>query len=140
MNREKIQLHFAIICLLFVAACAAEPIHKVDNISYGYHPKPPLTVVQLQGPIERVATRNGWQLSNQKPGSFTGKRIWGGGKHSIVVDVIYNDKNFSINYRDSTQMKYDGSWIHHTYNRMVQELEDDIRDTVDKLYKSSRKP
>jgi hypothetical protein len=119
--------------IFFVAACATEAIHKVDKVNYGYYSKTPLTMEKVRNTIERTATRNGWQLSQQKDGFFVGKREWGGGKHNIVIDVIYDVRAFSIKYRDSYQMKYDGSWIHNSYNRMVQKLEDDIVASVTAL-------
>jgi hypothetical protein len=119
--------------ILFLAACSAEQMHKVNNVDYGYYTKKSLTMEKVRTTIERTATRNGWQLSNQKDGSFMGKREWGGGKHNIVVDVIYDLRKFSINYRDSHQMRYDGSWIHNSYNRMVQKLEEDISAAVNAL-------
>lgn len=118
---------------LFLAACATEAIHKVEKVNYGYYSKTPLTMEQVRKTIERTAARTGWKLSNQQDGSFSGKREWGGGKHNIVVDVIYDVQAFSIKYRDSYQMKYDGSWIHNTYNRMVQKLEEDIVASVTAL-------
>lgn len=117
----------------FIAACATEQMHKVDKVDYGYYTKKSLTMEKVRTTIEQTATRNGWQLSDQKDGSFMGKREWGGGKHNIVVDVIYDLRKFSINYRDSHQMRYDGSWIHNSYNRMVQKLEEDIMAAVNAL-------
>jgi len=133
MKRSLLRALPAFFAIFFVAACATEAIHKVDKVNYGYYSKTPLTMEKVRSTIERTATRNGWQLSQQKDGSFVGKREWGGGKHNIVVDVIYDVQAFSIKYRDSYQMKYDGSWIHNTYNRMVQKLEDDIVASVTAL-------
>ena len=121
------------LAIFFLAACATEQMHKVDKVDYGYYTKKSLTMEKVRTTIERTATRNGWRLSNQQDGSFSGKREWGGGKHNIVVDVIYDLRKFSIKYRDSHQMKYDGSWIHNSYNRMVQKLEKDIIAAVNAL-------
>lgn len=119
--------------IFFLASCATEQMHKVDKVDYGYYTKKGLTMEKVRATIERTAVRNGWQLSDQKEGSFVGKREWGGGKHNIVVDVLYDLRKFSINYRDSHQMRYDGSWIHNSYNRMVQKLEEDIIAAVNAL-------
>jgi hypothetical protein len=48
------------------------------------------------------------------------------GKHTLVVDVAYDAKAFSIKYADSTNMSYevqDGvPVIHPNYNKWVQQL------------------
>lgn len=133
MKRSVFRALPVLFAITFLAACATEVIHKVDKVNYGYYSKTPLTMEKVRKTIELTAKRNGWLLSQEKDGHFIGKRVWGGGKHNIVVDVIYDEQEFSIKYRDSYQMKYDGSWIHNTYNRMVQKLEGDIVASVTAL-------
>lgn len=133
MKRSFLRALPVFLVFLLVAACATEQMHKVDNVDYGYYTKKSLTMEKVRATVERTAMRNGWRLSDQKEGSFIGKREWGGGKHNIVVAVIYDLRKFSIDYRDSHQMKYDGSRIHNSYNRMVQKLEEDIMAAVNAL-------
>ena len=92
-----------------------------------------VTLAQVQSTIEQTAKSLGWELSDVKSGSFTATRDWGANKHNIVVDVLYDLKKFSIRYKDSRQMGYSGSSIHHTYNDMVTTLEDHIKTNVSKL-------
>lgn len=47
--------------------------------------------------------------------------------------MIYDEKSFSIRYKDSTNMTFNGSSIHHTYNDMVSTLQDHIKTNVSKL-------
>jgi len=118
--------------ILLVGACSAS-IRKVESESYGWGPQKGVTLAQVQSVIENVTRSEGWELSNIQPGSFTARRAWGGNKHSIAVDVIYDTRTFSIRYKDSKMMGYDGSSIHHTYNNMVQALEDKIKEKVSPL-------
>jgi len=118
--------------LALVAACGGE-IHRVDSVGYGYGPQKGVTLAQMRAAIESSATGRGWRISNVKPGSFVAKRAWGAGKHNIAVTVSYDPKTFSIRYKDSQAMGYDGRFIHHTYNDMVRELEESIQTSVSRL-------
>lgn len=118
--------------LALVAACGGE-IHRVESVGYGYGPQKGVTLEQMRAAIESSATGRGWQLSNAKSGSFDAKREWGAGKHNIVVTVFYDPKTFSIRYKDSRAMGYDGRFIHHTYNDMVRDLEETIQTSVSRL-------
>lgn len=130
--QKFLRLAIASALLIVIAACSA-PIHKVESKSYGWGPQKGVTMAQVQATVEKTALDWGWLLSNEKPGSFTATKTWGGGKHSAVVDVIYNLKDFTIRYKDSKQLGYNGSTIHKTYNTMVTRLEENIKLNVSKL-------
>ena len=123
----------AAVCLLFVLGACAGPMHMVDAQGYGDGPKPGVTLAQVQSTIQKTAEAQRWQLSDIKTGSFVAKRSWDANKHNIVVDVVYGLKDFSIRYKDSKQMGYDGNTIHRSYNRMVRDLESGIKANVSKL-------
>jgi hypothetical protein len=44
-----------------------------------------------------------------------------------VVDVNYSTRSYSITYKDSTELQYDGKSIHQNYNGWVQNLDKGIR-------------
>jgi hypothetical protein len=133
MKRLCLRASIAVCLIVAVAACTA-PIRRVESSNYGWGPRKEVTIEQMQATIEKTARNLGWTLSDVKPGSFVAKREWGpGGRHSIAVDVVYDRKAFSIRYKDSKQMDYSGSSIHHTYNDMVERLRDDIKASISKL-------
>ena len=119
--------------ILLVSAACTRPIHQVEASSYGWGPKKGVTLAQMQKTIEKTARDLEWQLSDVKTGSFTARRDWGANKHNIVVDVLYDEKSFSIRYKNSKNMSYDGDSIHHTYNDMVSTLEDHIKKNISTL-------
>lgn len=123
----------AVLGILLIAAACTKPIYKVEASSYGWGPQKGVTLAQMRSTIEKTARDLGWELSDVRPGSFTAKRDWGARKHNVVVAVVYNEKNFSIRYKDSVNMSYDGSSIHHTYNDMVSTLKDHIKTNVSTL-------
>jgi hypothetical protein len=130
--RKRLTVAAALSLLFFVAACSA-PIHTVDSETYGWGPQKGVTLAQVRATVEKAALDQGWLLSNEKSGSFTATKAWGGGKHNAVVDVLYNLKNFTIRYKDSKLLGYNGSTIHKTYNLMVTRLEEKIKTDVSKL-------
>ncbi len=119
--------------ILLLSAACTKPLAKVEGSSYGWGPQKGVTLAQMQSTIEKTAQDLGWELSDAQPGSFTGTRAWGAGKHNIVIGVAYNEKTFSIRYKDSRNMSFNGSSIHHTYNDMVDTLKDHIKTNVSNL-------
>ena len=119
--------------ILLLAAACTQPIKKVEKSNYGWGPQKGVTLAQMQSTIEKTATGLGWQLSDVKTGNFTAKRSWDGDKHNMAVDVLYDAKNFSIRYKDSKAMSYNGRSIHHTYNDMVAILQDTIKTNISTL-------
>ena len=47
--------------------------------------------------------------------------------HRAVVDVRYDTKTYSIKYKDSSNLQYDGTSIHKNYNGWIQNLDNAIR-------------
>lgn len=134
MNKRKIAVRtLVLVCAVAVVAACSTRIHRVDSVLYGYGARENLTVAELKPAIEKAAVRLGWVLSDVQTGSFRGKKEWGGGKHSIVVEVVYRPKDFNVNYVDSTALSYSGTSIHHSYNEFVGELEREIKNITAKL-------
>jgi hypothetical protein len=75
--------------------------------------------------IQRAGATLGWQMSATKPGNILGTLNLR--KHVAVVDINYNAKSYSINYKDSTELAYDGQNIHPNYNGWVQNLDKAIK-------------
>ena len=47
--------------------------------------------------------------------------------HMAQVDVSFDTKAYSIQYKDSTNLNYNGTSIHSNYNGWVQNLDKSIR-------------
>jgi len=75
--------------------------------------------------IQRAGASLGWQMRQTKPGHILGTLIVR--THTAVVDVNYSGKSYSIQYKDSTDLKYDGQNIHPQYNTWIQNLDSRIR-------------
>ena len=77
--------------------------------------------------------RRGWKMTMLEPGLIRGKIVVNN-KHTVEVDITYNETDFSINYVNSINMNYtvrDGvANIHPKYNRWVRILKEDIQDRM----------
>jgi hypothetical protein len=119
--------------VLLLAAACTQTLKRVNSESYGWGPQQGVTLAKVQATIEKTAYDLGWEVVDTKPGSFTAKRSWDYDKHNIAVDVVYDLKTFSLRYKDSKALGYDGRSIHHSYNVMVAALEDRIKAKVSTL-------
>lgn len=115
-------LVFALV-LLVMAGCRTAPVYNVQSSDLGASPRASLAAVTQA--IKRAGIGLGWQMSEDGPGRITGRLALR--SHVAVVGITYDTRHFSISYRDSTNLKYDGSQIHNNYNEWVRNLEQAIR-------------
>ena len=54
-------------------------------------------------------------------------------QHTAVVDIRYSPESYSISYRDSAVLLYDGQVIHRNYNKWVQLLSERIQLELNKV-------
>lgn len=113
---------------VLVAACSA-PVHNVE--SRPIVTQRVVTLEEVKQAIISAGTGLGWQMIPQEDGRITGKLDIR--KHVAIVDITYTDDEFSINYVDSTNLKYDGRLIHRNYNNWIMNLENRIQATVGAL-------
>ena len=50
--------------------------------------------------------------------------------HRAVVDIDYTPRTYSIRYKDSSSLDYDGSSIHKNYNGWIENLDRAIRNRL----------
>jgi len=87
--------------------------------------KPNPSLDEVGRAIQRAGVALGWQMKETRPGHMLGTLVLR--KHVAVVDVNYSVKSFSIQYKDSTELGYDGQNIHPNYNGWIQNLDKGIR-------------
>jgi hypothetical protein len=109
------------------------PIINHENIPVQAASGKQLTAEQVKKAIMTASAPRDWTISEAGPGKLVGT-LHVRGKHTIVVEIAYSGSQYSIKYRDSTNMKYvpDGATgtIHPFYNRWVDELRAAIRDQL----------
>lgn len=127
----------AVIALLFapLVAHARQPVPIVDFLENTVFTSSEraLTVDQVRDAITAAAQSRSWQTSRSSKGDALQATLHVRGKHTVVVEVSYSDKSYSITYANSTNMKFSNDpetsvrLIHPFYNRWVSELREAIR-------------
>jgi hypothetical protein len=109
---------------LFVAGCVTKPVYDVTSAPVASSKANP-TMDDIGKAIVRAGAGLGWQMQPTQPGSILGTLALR--DHKAVVDVTYDLKSYSIKYKDSTNLDYDGTKIHGNYNGWIQNLDKAIR-------------
>jgi hypothetical protein len=123
-------LVFAAVFSLNAAARAPVAIVNYDNIPIATSSGKVLQPEQIKSAIQLAGGAKNWAIASQADGKLLGT-LHVRGKHTIVVEIAYTADKYSLQYRDSTNMKFgeqDGNKvIHPFYNKWVQDLRDTIR-------------
>ena len=122
MLRNALKILVPAIALL-VVGCRVAPVYEVQQA--------PVTsaraasVADVERAIRTAGAGLGWQMVPRGPGNLEGVLTLR--EHRAVVDIKFDSKTYSIKYKDSSNLGYDGSTIHANYNGWVQRLDQGIR-------------
>lgn len=120
----KVLKTFPLIAVVLVLVACATPIENIDsspiNLSSNTYD---LEVVTKA--IERAGSRRGWRMKEQTPGHIVATLLVRG--HMAQVNIVYTLDEYSISYKDSKNLDYDGKTIHRFYNSWVKNLDNDIQ-------------
>ena len=130
-----------IVALLFVSAlliasCASRNNPMVNVVDAPLEAPQSATMDMITNAILGSGVDRGWKTRVLQPGLIRGKIVVNN-KHTVEVDITYDETDFSINHVSSINMNYnlrDGvPYIHPKYNRWVSILEDDIQEQMQRL-------
>lgn len=132
MNSKLMATILLALALAAAPAVAREPVPIInyDNVpivsTSGKVPR----LEQVKQTIQAAGQAKGWSIAFQADGKSLATLIVRS-KHTIVVEIIYTAEQYSMQYKDSTNMKFGerdgGKVIHPFYNRWVQDLKEAIR-------------
>jgi len=121
----------ASVLVLLAAGCRGSvPVFNVTDAPIAASKANP-SLDEVSKAIVRAGAALGWQMKETKPGHILGTLNLR--KHVAVVDVNYSVKSYSIQYKDSTELNYDGQNIHANYNGWIQNLDKGIRAQLSNL-------
>lgn len=101
-----------------LGACRAAPIYETTDGQFQGR----ATLQEREAQIRRAAANaGGWSLQPMRPGMLRGTNTWR--SHTMVVDITFDVRTFSIRYVSSVNLDYTGTQIHQNYNTRVQALE-----------------
>lgn len=123
MNFKRVLVALAMV--LLVAGCTSRPIVNVTDQPIVTAPGKQLTDEQVRYAIVSAGTGLGWVMTPVSPGLISGRLTLR--EHVAVVEVRYTTKTYSITYKDSANLNYQGGQIHKNYNGWIENLDRDIR-------------
>jgi len=106
---------------ILLIACAPTLIQNVEN-----SPIRPSNanydLADVTKAIVRAGSELGWQMKEETPGHIVG--TLNVRRHVAVVDITYTLDDYSISYKDSTNLKYNAgnNSIHRSYGKWVRNL------------------
>lgn len=113
----------AVIAVLLMVGCRSAPLYNVTSAPIAA--SKPVTVADVEKAIMRAGAGLGWQITPREPGKIEG--VLALRTHRAIVDISYDTKAYSITYKDSSNLDYDGTNIHSNYNGWIQNLDKAIR-------------
>jgi hypothetical protein len=123
-NFNNIRGTMVVLAVLLIMGCrGAVPVHNVSAAPVAANK--PVTAADVEKAIVRAGSTLGWQMNARGPGKVEGTLILR--RHRAVVDVAYDVKSYSIHYKDSSELDYDGQNIHPNYNGWIQNLDKAIK-------------
>lgn len=112
---------FALFTILILGGCRNNPVYNVMDSDISTLGASNKSMDQVKSAIIDAGTPLGWVFSDKGEGHLVATLAVR--KHMAVVDITYNTKAYSINYKDSENLSYDGTNIHQNYNSWVQNLQ-----------------
>ncbi len=106
---------------ILLIACAPTPIRNIENAPINVSSSN-YDLTEVKKAIQRAGAGLGWQMKAETPGHIVGRLYLR--THMAVVDITYTLDDFSINYKDSNNLKYNAgnNTIHKNYNGWIQNL------------------
>ena len=110
--------------LALVVGCAPlAPLRNIENQPVSTNRAASLD--EIGNAIVRAGVSLNMQMQKVRPGLINATNAVRG--LSATMEIKYDTKQYSISYKDSQGLKYDGTQIHRNYNGWVQNLDNRIR-------------
>lgn len=131
MKNLRIVAFVLVACALFLGGCRTAPIQNIELAPIASSSQKPHTMNDVKNAIIRGGYDRGWQMSDVAPGHLVATLNLRA--HQAIVDITYTPENYSINYKDSTNLKHKGNTIHSNYNGWIKNLAASINFELNRL-------
>ena len=111
----------ALFTVLVISGCRSNPILEYKDSPISSMTNKDLTIEQIKKGIVDAGVPLGWIFSDKGPGHLVGTLALR--KHLAVIDIKFDTKVYSITYKDSENLNYDGANIHAQYNNWIKNLQ-----------------
>ena len=121
--------------LAFVVAlgigCRTQLLQNIKDTPVSVNEGKNISMEEIEKAITIAGASLGWRMKIESSGHMVGTLTLR--DHIAVVDINYNSETYSITYKDSTNLKYDGENIHSNFNTWIQNLQKSINSQLDIL-------
>lgn len=117
-------LKLAIIFLLAMAITGCNrtlAVHNIEKQAINYT----LTTNQVEKAILKAGVEKGWAMTVRKPGTIDANILVR--SHKAEIEINYDEKTYSIKYKDSHNLLYKDGKIHRNYNKWIIYLDQRIQ-------------
>lgn len=123
MKLKSLGTIFLVLSTLLFAGCRSSPVHNVSDAHFTTTEQG-VAQQDVAGAIMTAGHSLGWIMKEKEPGHILATLHLR--SHTAVVDIYYDRTKYSITYKDSTDLNYDGTNIHSNYNGWIQNLSNAI--------------
>ncbi len=118
--KKIISLGALVFTLVFMSGCGVASVYNVMGAPAGV--KKSTTDDQMYKAIKQAGLGLGWIVKKVEPGHATAQLNLR--SHMALVDIKYDQKDYSITYKNSINLHYDAAkgTIHNNYNGWIQNL------------------
>ncbi len=129
--KKLISLSAILVILVFISGCRSSAIYNISDASVDVSKK--TSDDKIFKAIKSAGMQLGWIVKKTKPGMATAQLNVR--KHMALVEITYNKTSYSINYKNSMNLKYDSTknTIHKNYNGWIQNLNNAIQIQLSQL-------
>ncbi len=107
--------------LILLAGCKSTiPVPQYVDQPVAQYGKEVSTAKDIERSIVRAAASLGWKTKVKSEGEILATLDIR--KHQLVILIKHDDKNLTVNYQSSVNLKYDGKKIHRQYANWVTNL------------------
>ena len=107
--------------LILLAGCKSTiPVPQYVDQPVAQYGKEVSTTKDIERSIVRAAASLGWKTKVKSEGEILATLDIR--KHQLVILIKHDDKNLTVNYQSSVNLKYDGQKIHRQYANWVTNL------------------
>lgn len=117
-----------ILLSMLLMSCRSTSILNIKNEPFALQSTSKLALAKVTHNIIIAGDKLGWKMTKIEPGHIIATLHLR--THMAKVDINYSTSNYSITYKDSLELKYDGDSIHKNYNGWVQNLSSAINTQV----------
>ncbi len=122
MSFKKMSTLILAVLLANIFGCRSSPVREVIDapvMATGQY-----TAKEVKKAIIIAGENIGWDMNPVRPGLIIG--IIFVRNHMAKIEIEYTKKTFSIFYKDSAGLKYNGTYIHKSYNNWIKNLKHHI--------------